>query len=1041
MCGISGYLSADIHETVDPKLLQAMGLRIAHRGPDGAGIYRGPGVGLVHRRLSIIDLASGSQPMGNEDNSIQIVFNGEIYNFRELRDWLIGRGHQFRTHCDTEVIVHGYEELGRDIVTKLRGMFAFAIWDEKKRHLLLARDRLGIKPLYIYRNQQQLWFASEPKAMLVDARVPREINVEALDQYLCFGMVVGPRSIFRGFEQLRPGHTLLVTPGNFQATPQCYWEPRFLPEERNEKDWLEETHAKVEEAVRTHLMADVPVGAFLSGGVDSSIVVSSMARQHTEEIETFSIGFAERDFSELPYAMEIAIRNGTRHTERIVTPDAVQMLEELTRYYDEPFGDTSAVPTFLVAKLAAERVKVVLSGDGADEVFGGYPRYAHDEMEEQVRQKIPRWLRRSLLNIAGQVWPRIDWLPRPLRLKSALMNLSVEAPNAYANSLAHCPLRIRRKLISSDVLPLLRHFDAKSSIRSDFRQVPRGDVVNGMLSVDTRVLLPDDYLVKVDRASMANGIEVRPPFLDHELVELALRMPASMKIRNGCGKYVLKEAYRRDLPHENVNRPKRGFNTPIDQWMRGALKEVFYDEVLNPSGPIGSLLHLPMARKMFEAHLSGSQQNGQVLWQILVLSHWANRYMQPPEDLSQIIDQQSQDVPLKVNRASILKAPKVSIPRQFQPIRIAFVVHLMQVAGAEVLIRETIRQLGQFIVPTIFCLDNIGSIGEELQRQGIPIVVLNRKAGRDYGVALRMAKEIRDRKIEVVHAHQYTPFFYSALAKLRNFGKFQLIQTEHGRHYPDIVSPVRRMINRLVLDRLANAVNACSHFSGKALSVIDGFRGDRLQVIDNGIDFARYQISTSKTDLRQQLNLPTDRKLIGCVARFHPVKDHAMLLRAFARVTNNDPTVDLVLIGDGEMRSHLEQQATRAGVRHRVHFLGIRKDIPQLMNALDIFSLTSVTEAASLTLLEAMASGLPVVVTNVGGNPELVRHDTDGFLVPRGDDSQCATAFEQLLRNHELAHQMGESGRQRVQELFTLERTVGQYFRLYCKLTGRKTPT
>jgi glycosyltransferase involved in cell wall biosynthesis len=373
-----------------------------------------------------------------------------------------------------------------------------------------------------------------------------------------------------------------------------------------------------------------------------------------------------------------------------------------------------------------------------------------------------------------------------------------------------------------------------------------------------------------------------------------------------------------------------------------------------------------------------------------------------------------------------------------KPIRVGFVVHIMQVAGVEVLVRETIHRLGNRIEPTIFCLDGIGSIGEQLLGEGVPVICLNRiPNGRDFGVSKRMAAAIRERDIEVVHAHQYSPFFYAAFAKPLTGFSFKLIQTEHGRKYPDVVSPLRRAVNRLVLDRLADSVNACCHFSGRALSQVDGFRGNRLEVIDNGIDLSRYSAHETRRELRTKLGLDPDRRYVACVARFHPIKDHAMLVRAFAIVAGKLPKADLLLAGEGPDRGMLEDLIRTLGIAERVKFLGVRKDVPDVMRASDLFAMTSLSEAASLTLMEAMASGCPVVVTDVGGNPELVRRGVDGLLVPRGDAGACAEAMFRVLSDPALAERMGAAGRERALERFDLNHTIGRYYSLYQKLSGR----
>lgn len=383
-------------------------------------------------------------------------------------------------------------------------------------------------------------------------------------------------------------------------------------------------------------------------------------------------------------------------------------------------------------------------------------------------------------------------------------------------------------------------------------------------------------------------------------------------------------------------------------------------------------------------------------------------------------------------------APRThAVPWTTRPIRVAFVVHVMQVAGAEVLVRETIRQLGARIEPTIFCLDSVGRIGEELQAQGVSVVCFDRKPKLDLSVSWKMASVIRERRIQVVHAHQYTPFFYAALAKIPALNAFKLVLTEHGRHYPDTVSPKRRAVNRMVLDHLADAVNGCCSFSAVALSRVDGFRGRRIEVIDNGIDLQQYQANPDRQAVRRRLGLDPARQYVSCIARFHPVKDHPMLLRAFANVAQACPTADLLLAGEGEGRAKLEALAAELGITQRVKFLGVRKDVPDVLAASDVFALMSVSEAASLTLLEAMATSCPPVVTDVGGNPELVRHGVDGLLVPRGDAQAAAVALVQILSDATYAERLGRSARHRVEEKFLLADTIEKHFDVYRRLTGR----
>jgi asparagine synthase (glutamine-hydrolysing) len=622
---------ADPARLVSRPLLKAMADSIAHRGPDAEGFWMEPGIGLAHRRLSIIDLAGGDQPIGNEDGSVQVVLNGEIYNYQELRAGLEAKGHRFRTHSDTEVLVHLYEEESERLVERLRGMFAFALWDRKPKRLLLARDRLGIKPLYVYRDGNKLLFGSELKAILSHPGVERAVDVAALEDYLTFGMIPGGRSIFRRIEKLPPAHILVVRAEELDRAPRRYWQLVMAPDDRlSVDDWREAVRAEVSEAVRLHLIADVPVGAFLSGGLDSSLVVASCAGATQAPLQTFSIGFREESFSELPFARQVAGQFGTRHTEEIVTPEAMSLLDRLTHHFDEPFADSSAIPTFLVSRLARRSVKVVLSGDGGDEAFGGYARYAHDLKEAALRRWLPGWLRRTWLGPLARLWPKADWLPRPLRAKTLLTNLSLEADAAYANTLSVCRPPLRRRLLAPDVAAELNGHDPEQIVRASYAQALSEDTLGAMIAADVGTVLPDDFLVKVDRASMAHGLEVRPPLLDHRLLELAARIPSRWKVNDGETKWILKRSFEHRLPPSVVSRPKHGFEIPVDAWLRGPLREAFEAAVLDPRARVSDLINPDTAGRVYRAHLSGAGRHGSVLWSLLILSRWAERYLSSP---------------------------------------------------------------------------------------------------------------------------------------------------------------------------------------------------------------------------------------------------------------------------------------------------------------------------------------------------------------------------------------------------------------------------
>ncbi|QDT34648.1 asparagine synthase (glutamine-hydrolyzing) [Thalassoglobus polymorphus] len=626
MCGIAGVLFADGAQPVEEVRLREMADSIAHRGPDAEGIWKASGIGLAHRRLSIIDLSDGNQPIANEDGSVQVVFNGEIYNYRELQSELIAKGHRFRTNSDTEVLVHLYEEMGVEFVKRLRGMFAVALWDVKRQRLVLARDRVGQKPLYYFQDEKRVLFGSEIKAILSWGNIPREINLEALESYLTFGVVPGELSIFRNIHKLPAATTLVIDRNNWRATPQKYWQLNFEPDESKSLDqWIEELSNKFDETTDAHRIADVPVGAFLSGGVDSSAVVGSLMQSGTEAIKTFSIGFEEEAFSELPYAKIIAEKFQTEHIEETVTSDAVAGLADLVHYYDEPFADSSAIPTMAVCKVAHEHVKVVLSGDGGDEAFGGYSRYAHDLKEAKLRALLPQWFRKSILHQAAIIWPKADWLPRPMRLKTALTNLSLKDDAAYANTISLCRPDMRRELLRQDVSEHLNGYHPEDRIIRGFQQ-GNTSPLNGMLSADTSMLLPDDFLTKVDRASMAVGLEVRPPMVDHEFLELASKVPSSLKVKDGETKWIFKKACEKRLPLDIIWRRKQGFEIPADDWLRGPLREIFESQVLSQNSQVANFIEIKTAKKLYNAHLNKTGRYGSVLWSLLVLGCWMNHW-------------------------------------------------------------------------------------------------------------------------------------------------------------------------------------------------------------------------------------------------------------------------------------------------------------------------------------------------------------------------------------------------------------------------------
>ncbi|HXG22097.1 MAG TPA: XrtA/PEP-CTERM system amidotransferase [Methylomirabilota bacterium] len=626
MCGLTGIFYPDLSTRVSERLLQRMTSVLVHRGPDEGATYIDGPVGLGHRRLNIIDLEGGKQPIFNEDKTKAIVFNGEIYNFQELRETLLEKGHRFETRSDTEVIVHAYEEYGERCVNHLRGMFAFAIWDRKKKQLFLARDRVGIKPLYYYWDGRKFLFASEMKAILQDPAIRREIDPCALDDYLTYLYIPAPKTIFQGMRKLLPGHTLTVSEQGLQERE--YWDLVFAPvENKDEAEYATGLLAKLQEAVAMHLVSEVPLGAFLSGGIDSSAVVGLMARLVNQPVNTASIGFREAGFDELPYARMVSERFHTRAYEKTVEAKAATILDDLVWHFDEPFADSSMVPTYYVSQVAREQVTVCLSGDGGDENFAGYRRYRFDVLENRIRALLPRTFRRPLFGAVGWMYPKADWLPQIFRAKTLLTNLSLSPEEGYFHSLSWFNPQLKGLLYRDSLKKALNGYDAFSVMKTYFDRSQGWDPLSRIQYVDIKTYLVDDILTKVDRASMAHSLEVRVPLLDHEVMEYAASIPPGYKLHNGEGKYVLKKALRDLLPAEVITRRKMGFAIPLAQWFRDGLKASFEERVFARDAFTSELFDPSPIRQWWAQHQRGARDYAYHLWALLVLECWGRKFV------------------------------------------------------------------------------------------------------------------------------------------------------------------------------------------------------------------------------------------------------------------------------------------------------------------------------------------------------------------------------------------------------------------------------
>ncbi len=621
MCGIAGIFHLSTPKPVDPARVERMCDAIAHRGPDGQGVWTAPGVGLGHRRLSIIDLAGSPQPMASTDGRAMLVFNGEIYNYRELREELRATGAVFHTDGDSEVILAAWQRWGPDCLPRLHGMFAFAIYDLEKRTLFLARDRLGVKPLFLAPLADgSLIFGSELKALTAHPLLRREADPLAVEDYLTWGYVPDTRSILKGVEKLAAGHYLLLRHDSPMPAPVRWWDVSFAERRRGSTADLEaELLHLLRQAVTSRMVSDVPLGAFLSGGVDSSSVVAMMAEASNSPVKTCSIGFDVAELDETGYARQIAERFATDHRSRTVSQDDFAEVDTLAAMFDEPFADASALPTWRVCQLARENVTVALSGDGADEALAGYRRHVFQRGEDRLRGLLPAGLRGPVFGTLGRLYPKADWAPRALRAKSTFLSLAASSEEGYARSLSVNPPELRERIYSPEFLRLRGDYRGEQPVEALMRDAPARSGLDRAQYADLKFWLPGDILTKVDRASMAVGLEAREPLLDHRLIEFAASLPENLRTQRGQGKWLMKRTMRRYLPDDILYRPKQGFVTPIAQWFRGPLAGAA--QAIGEGAGLARTGWFDGERvtALAAAHVAGRADHSRLLWQLLML--------------------------------------------------------------------------------------------------------------------------------------------------------------------------------------------------------------------------------------------------------------------------------------------------------------------------------------------------------------------------------------------------------------------------------------
>jgi asparagine synthase (glutamine-hydrolysing) len=617
MCGITGLIHFNKDRAIAPGVLKNMSDSIYHRGPDDEGHYIHQNVGLGFRRLSIIDLSTGHQPLSNQNDSIYIVFNGEIYNYREQREILKQKGYAFKTTTDTEVILHLYEEYGVHCLQYLRGMFAFAIWDGNKQQLFCARDRFGIKPFYYYTDNEKFVFGSEIKTILKCEDIYKTISIDALDSYFAFGYITSDLSIYKNIKKLQPSHYLLLS---FKDKPTIqikrYWEIHFQPDySKSENQWQQEIEECFSETVKLHMISDVPLGAFLSGGIDSSSVVAMMAKNSNRPVKTFSIGFKEQEFNELKYARELADKYGCEHHEQIVEPESVNLLSRLVNAYDEPYADSSAIPTYYVSQLARKHVTVALSGDGGDELFAGYTGYTKFE---KIRS-FPLNFNGSFMN--KTIWGNIHKLiPQSTKGKGLMYFLSQHKEYAFAYQTSWTQEE-RSELMNNENGN--RNYIATELFKEGIlRNKNNYDFITNLQYLDIKTYMVDDILTKVDRASMMNSLEVRVPMLDHKFAELSFKIPSDLKLKGKKRKYILKKSMENYLPKNILNHPKQGFGVPLSLWFKGDLKEFVNDTLLCENPLLSKYLDKNYVKKIVLEDRKGRRDFNSKIWSLIIFEEW-----------------------------------------------------------------------------------------------------------------------------------------------------------------------------------------------------------------------------------------------------------------------------------------------------------------------------------------------------------------------------------------------------------------------------------
>ena len=1037
MCGICGKISLDPEKPVETQLIRRMTQALLHRGPEEEGSYfrrlEAPflSVGLGHRRLKIIDLSQNAhQPLSNETGKIQVVFNGEIYNYRALRKELIEKGHPFRSQSDTEVLVHLYEEEGPDFVRHLDGMFAFALWDEEKRRLLLARDPMGKKPLFYTETEQGLVFASELKAILEDPSFKRDIDPQAIDDYLSLGYVPAPGAVFKNVQKLLPGHLLIYESGHVAAVPYWNLEAKQKADLSQEKA-KEKLVALLEEATRKRLVSDVPLGVFLSGGIDSSAVVAMMRRLLPQEkIRTFSIGFEEFGYDERPFARLVSEKFKTEHREFLVKPDLLEVLPKMVWHLDEPFADSSALATFYLADRTRQEVTVALNGDGGDELFGGYERYVALQLSDWIRKRHLALPARWISSLAGRIDGQAERSRFPQRLKRFGLSLSKETGERYLDWVG----LLKKEERDSLYIPLFRERISLDHsllyLKENYRHFPANGATQTTPLIDMLTYLPNDLLVKADRMTMAHALEGRSPFLDRDLVAFAASLPFSYKVRGLTTKYLLKEALRPFLPDEILRRRKQGFGVPVGLWFRGELRETL-QETLGPRFLERGLFRKEAIGSLIQRHLCGKEDGGQRLWALFMLELWYRRFVDG-----------------EVERRSRKAIGRL---RSGNPMKVMRIITRFNIGGPAIhaaLLNEGLEKEGiQNVLVTGRLGKGEGDMSYLLSEKGASQIVLP-ELRRDIHPLLdlvclwKLFRTMRRERPDIVHTHMAKAGTLGRLAAL--FAGVPIkIHTFHGHvfegYFPSMTTRFFLKVERFLAKRSQGLIAVSDHVRDEICQRYHIDLKDRVRTIPVGLDLDPFlQVNDKRGRLQDELHVSSSIRLIGIVGRLVPIKNHPFFLDIAEMLVKRYRDLHFVIVGSGEEEPFLRNLVRQKGLSSFVAFLGWRRDLADIYADLDLVVLTSRNEGTPVSLIEAMASGKAIVAARVGGVPDVVQDGVTGYTVALDDLSDFVEKIERLLVDPGLRAQFGQEGRQWVKERFSKERLLQDIQALYEELCDRR---